>query len=62
MFTKKKFVEDLGTFTTRKRLADYLGYKDPHCVDRFLRGLERIAGTRYMSADVYDAIVERGLS
>lgn len=62
MFTKQKFINDLGTFTTRKRVAEYLGYKDPHSVDRFLRGLERVAGTRYMSADVYERIVKEGLS
>lgn len=61
MITKKQFVRDLGPITTRQRLAEYLAYKDPHRVDRFLRGLDRICGTRYSTEDIYDRIVEEGL-
>lgn len=58
MFTKQKLIYDLGAITTRKKLAEYLGYKDPHSVDRFLHGLEKIAGTRYYTADVYERLVQ----
>ncbi len=51
-----------GVFTTRKRVAEALQYKDPHTVDKYLYGLERFNGSRYLTADVYDRLVERGLT
>ena len=63
MITRKAFEQACGgAFTTRKRVADALGYRDPHSVDKWLKGLERIGGTRYLTADVWDRIVEEGLT
>ena len=46
-----------GEFVRRCDVADILGYKDPHSVDRYLRGLPRY-GTKYLAEDVADAIVK----
>lgn len=42
-------------FITRQELAEIMGYKDPHSVDRYLRGLERI-DRRYFIPDVVAVI------
>lgn len=46
-----------GEFVNRKEIAETLGYKDPHAVDRFIRGLPRI-GNRYYIGDVAERIIE----
>ena len=57
MIAKKAFEKACGgAFTTRKRVADALGYKDPHSVDKYLRGLTKYGG-RYFTEEVYDRIV-----
>lgn len=62
MITKQKLITAFGgTFTTRKKVAEALGYKDPHRVDKYLRGLDRINNSRYLSSDVADAILSQGL-
>ena len=62
MITRKAFETACGgAFVTRKKLADVLGFKDPHSVDKYLRGLERLCGSRYLTTDVYDRIVSGGL-
>lgn len=43
------------SYIKRKKVAEHLDYKDPHCVDKFLSGLERI-GTAYFVPDVVDSI------
>lgn len=48
---------DGAMFITRIQVAQVLGYKDPHNVDRFLKGLERIAGNRYYIPDVAERII-----
>ena len=45
-------------FITRQELADVMGYKDPHSVDRYLYGLEK-ADKRYFIPDVVVAIKEK---
>lgn len=58
MITKKNLINAFGgTFTTRKQVADALGYKDAKSVDVLLRGLDRI-GAKYLSADVADKVME----
>lgn len=42
-------------FITRQELAEIMGYKNPHSVDRYLRGLERI-DRRYFIPDVVAVI------
>ena len=59
MITEAKLVSLLGAdgFTTRKRTAEVLGYKDPHSVDGLLNGLERVCKTKYLSSDVAKRIM-----
>lgn len=57
--TKKELIKKLGDpFTYRQRVADVMNYKNPHCVDAYLRGLPRV-GTRYFSEDVAERILEK---
>lgn len=44
-------------FVNRAEVTRALGYKDPHSVDKFLRGLPRI-GNRYFVGDVAGRILE----
>lgn len=46
-----------GDFVSRAEIARALGYKDPHRIDRFLRGLNRI-GYRYFVTDVAERLLE----
>lgn len=45
-----------GGFITRQGLANYLGIKDPHSIDRHLNGLERVNRKYYFIPDVVDAL------
>lgn len=42
-------------FINRKALAGYMGYKDPHNVDRYLYGLKSL-GKQYFIEDVAERI------
>ena len=44
-----------AAFINRRDIAKYLGYKDPHSIDKLLTGLERI-GSMYFIPDVVDSI------
>lgn len=44
-------------FVNRAEVTRALGYKDPHSVDKYLRGLGRI-GNRYFIGDVAGRILE----
>ena len=58
MLNQNELVKRLGDpFTTRKRVADLMHYKDARYVDKFLRGLPRV-GTRYFSEDVAERILQ----
>jgi len=63
--TKQELTADLkrfcggASFCKRKQLADYLGYQDPHCVDRFLSGLEKVGASQFYIPDVVERILER---
>lgn len=48
-------VKGAPQFITRMQLAEYMGYRDPHSVDKFLSGLERIAKL-YFIPDVVEKI------
>ena len=43
------------SYIKRQELADHMGYKNPHSIDKYLSGLERI-GTYYFIPDVVDSI------
>lgn len=46
---------------TRKELAAAMGYKDPHTVDKFLRGIAAVPGTKkYLIKEVAEAIMKGG--
>lgn len=48
-------VKGAPQFITRMQLAEYMGYRDPHSVDKFLSGLERIAKL-YFIPDVVERL------
>lgn len=67
MATKTDYVMELRQFAngavviTRKELAAALGYKDPHTVDKFLRGIAAVPGTKkYLIKEVAEAIMKGG--
>lgn len=45
-------------FITRQELAEVMGYKDAHCVDKYLSGLERVE-KKYFIPDVVESIKRR---
>ena len=54
--TKQELIRDMKTFSgggfiTRQQLMVYMGYKDPHKVDRYLRDVQAI-NKRYFIPDV----------
>ena len=58
MVTREKLIGALGgAFTTKRKIADALGYKDTKSVERYVDGLDRL-GARYWSEDVADRIME----
>lgn len=48
-----------AVFITRKQLANLMGMKDPHRVDRFLKGLDRIDRKYYYIPDVVEVLLSR---
>ena len=44
-----------SSYIRRKEVAAHLGYSDPHNIDKYLAGLERI-GMAYFIPDVVDSI------
>lgn len=59
--TKAELVKSLERFTgagfiTRIQLARYMGKSDPHYVDKYLDGVERV-GRNYFIPDVAAAII-----
>ena len=48
-----------AAFITRNQLKKLMGVKDPHCVDKYLRGLDRVNGKYYFIPDVAEALLER---
>lgn len=51
---------DGGGFITRKKLADYMGIKDPRAVARYLHGLVAIDGRYYYIQDVANELIQKG--
>lgn len=59
MVTRAKLKAALGgSFCTKRRIADVLGYKDVKSVSKYIEGVERISGPRYWSEGVIDNIME----
>lgn len=48
-----------SAFIKRSELAEVMGYKDPHMVDKYLKDLPKI-GSKYSILDVAESIAERG--
>lgn len=62
MLNRKELVKQMesysgGLFITRKKLAQCMGRKDPHSVDRYLRDLPRVDKDLYFIPDVADALI-----
>lgn len=60
---KRELINDMrrycgGSFITRQKLAAYMGYKDPHCVDELLYGLERVKQCYFVN-DVAESLKSR---
>lgn len=63
--TRQELIRDIKGFSgsgliTRQQLANYIGKKDPHGVDHFLHGLQRIENKYYFIPDVADALISYG--
>ena len=55
---KRSMTEFAGAaFITRQKLAEFVGVKDPHSVDRYLSDLYRINGKYYFIGDVADSMM-----
>lgn len=46
-----------GGFITRKKLADFMGKKDPHNVDKYLAGIVPVSARDYFIKDVAEQIM-----
>lgn len=62
MLNRKELVRQMesysgGLFITRKKLAQCMGRKDPHSVDKYLRDLPRVDKELYFIPDVADALI-----
>ena len=62
MLNRKEMISRLesfsgGAFITRKKLAQSMGRKDPHSVDKFLRDLPKVDKELYFIPDVADALI-----
>lgn len=60
---KTELIEDMkkyvgAGYVTREELRRYMGYQDPHQVDRYLKGLERI-GKKYFIPDVVEVLLKQ---
>lgn len=44
-----------GDFVTRQEVARALGYRDPHSVDKYLKGLGKI-GSKYLVSEVAERL------
>ena len=54
----KKCLENFcGPLVSRQQLANFMGYKDPHSVDKYLKGLNKIEN-KYFAADIADVLYE----
>lgn len=59
MLTKQKLITACGgNFTTRKKVAQALQYKNPASVAKYFTGLPKVNGTRYWTEDVVERIME----
>ena len=62
MLNRKEMISRLesfsgGAFITRKKLAQCMGRKDPHSVDKFLRDLPKVDKELYFIPDLADALI-----
>lgn len=48
-----------ASFITRQQLAKFMGYKNPHGVDKYLYGLESKGRGKYFVCDVATSILQR---
>lgn len=66
LMTKKELVADMkqtvggGGFITLSGIANYIGVKSHHSVDKYVIGLDRINGKYYFIPDVADSMLRLG--
>lgn len=53
----QKYVNGSG-FIQKCQLAQFMGYKDPNTVNKYLAGLEKVGRGFYLINDVAEAIVQ----
>ena len=56
----RRFVGNNGGFITISGIANYIGVKSHHSVDKYVNGLERINGKYYFIPDVADSMLRLG--
>lgn len=56
----RRFVGNDGGFITISGIANYIGVKSHHSVDKYVNGLERINGKYYFIPDVADQMMRLG--
>lgn len=64
--TKKDLIADMkhfvggSSFITISGIANYVGVKSHHSVDKYVDGLQRINGRRFFIPDVADQMIRLG--
>ena len=56
----RRFVGNNGGFITISGIANYIGVKSHHSVDKYVNGLERINGKYYFIPDVAESMLRLG--
>ena len=56
----RRFVGNDGGFITISGIANYIGVKSHHSVDKYVIGLDRINGKYYFIPDVADSMLKLG--
>ena len=56
----RRFVGNDGGFITISGIANYIGVKSHHSVDKFVNGLERINNKYYFIPDVAEQMIRLG--
>lgn len=56
----RRFVGNDGGFITISGIANYLGVRSHHSVDKYVIGLDRLNGKYYFIPDVADSMLRLG--
>lgn len=56
----RRFVGNDGGFITISGIANYLGVRSHHSVDKYVNGLDRLNGKYYFIPDVAESMLRTG--